>query len=153
MGFLGLLKGFFGLLRASNSFLGSLRAKLGIQGQNWVSKAKIWPLRPKSGLRGQNQLGGMDGRTDGRMEIHPCVLQDIGPLGPLPCSHPIILKQQQSRARGTADHTRSFDDLICMFVLLMGVGCPCLPVCNNIVTPLHFLGSGPKGPMSCRKQG
>ena len=23
----------------------------------------------------------------GRMEIHPCVLQDIGPLGPLPCSH------------------------------------------------------------------
>ena len=21
------------------------------------------------------------------MEIHPCVLQDIGPLGPLPCSH------------------------------------------------------------------
>ena len=21
---------------------------------------------------------------DGRMEIHPCVLQDIGPLGPLP---------------------------------------------------------------------
>ena len=22
----------------------------------------------------------------GRMEIHPCVLQDIGPLGPLPCS-------------------------------------------------------------------
>ena len=33
-------------------------------------------------------LGGMDRRTDGRMyghlEIHPCVLQDIGPLGPLP---------------------------------------------------------------------
>ena len=32
--------------------------------------------------------GGMEGRTegrkDGRMEIHPCVLQDIGPLGPLP---------------------------------------------------------------------
>ena len=25
-----------------------------------------------------------DGRTDGRKEIHPCVLQDIGPLGPLP---------------------------------------------------------------------
>merc|ERR1712074_16293 len=23
----------------------------------------------------------------GRMELHPCVLQDIGPLGPLPCSH------------------------------------------------------------------
>ena len=25
----------------------------------------------------------MDGRTDGHMEIHPCVLQDIGPLGSL----------------------------------------------------------------------
>ena len=28
--------------------------------------------------------GWMEGRTDGRLEIHPCVLQDIGPLGPLP---------------------------------------------------------------------
>ena len=27
---------------------------------------------------------GWDGRTDGRLEIHPCVLQNIGPLGPLP---------------------------------------------------------------------
>ena len=25
-----------------------------------------------------------DRRKDGRLEIHPCVLQDIGPLGPLP---------------------------------------------------------------------
>ena len=25
-----------------------------------------------------------DGRTDGHKEINPCVLQDIGPLGPLP---------------------------------------------------------------------
>ena len=25
-----------------------------------------------------------EGRTDGCLEIHPCVLQDIGPLGPLP---------------------------------------------------------------------
>ena len=25
-----------------------------------------------------------DGRMNGRKEIHPCVLQDIGPLGPLP---------------------------------------------------------------------
>ena len=42
-----------------------------------------------SGLKeldlGQNvRGGGMDGRTDGRQEIHPWVLQDIGPLGPLP---------------------------------------------------------------------
>jgi len=28
--------------------------------------------------------GQTDVRTDGRKEIHPCVLQDIGPLGPLP---------------------------------------------------------------------
>ena len=28
--------------------------------------------------------GRTDVRTDGRKEIHPCVLQDIGPLGPLP---------------------------------------------------------------------
>ena len=28
--------------------------------------------------------GRTDGRTDGRLEITPCVLQDIGPLGPLP---------------------------------------------------------------------
>ena len=32
-----------------------------------------------SGLRG--------GCTDGCKEIHPRVLQDIGPLRPLPCSH------------------------------------------------------------------
>ena len=25
-----------------------------------------------------------EGRKDGRLEIPPCVLQDIGPLGPLP---------------------------------------------------------------------
>ena len=29
-------------------------------------------------------LGGMDLRMDGRLEIHPFVPQDIGPLGPLP---------------------------------------------------------------------
>ena len=28
--------------------------------------------------------GRTEGRTDGRLEIPPCVLQDIGPLGPLP---------------------------------------------------------------------
>ena len=28
--------------------------------------------------------GRTDGRTDGHMEIPPCVLQDIGSLGPLP---------------------------------------------------------------------
>ena len=28
--------------------------------------------------------GRTDGRMDGHLEIHPCVLQDIGPLGSLP---------------------------------------------------------------------
>ena len=28
--------------------------------------------------------GRTDGRKDGHLEIHPCVLQDIGSLGPLP---------------------------------------------------------------------
>ena len=28
--------------------------------------------------------GCTDGQTDGHLEIHPCVLQDIGPLRPLP---------------------------------------------------------------------
>ena len=34
--------------------------------------------------------------TQGRLEIHPCVLQDIGPLGPLPCS----------RSTSSTDHTK-----------------------------------------------
>ena len=44
------------------------------------------------GIWGLKAFGGGDGRTDrrmdwhmdGRMEIHPCVLQDFGPLGQLP---------------------------------------------------------------------
>ena len=43
--------------------------------------------RLRGGTYGQTDRR-MDGRTygrmDGRKEIHPCVLQDIGPLGPLP---------------------------------------------------------------------
>ena len=36
-------------------------------------------------LRLEKLRGGRtDVRTYGRLEIHPCVLQDIGPLGPLP---------------------------------------------------------------------
>ena len=30
---------------------------------------------------------GLKYALSGCLEIHPCVLQDIGPLGPLPCSH------------------------------------------------------------------
>ena len=35
----------------------------------------------------ENCSKGLKYALSGRMEIHPCVLQDIGPLGPLPCSH------------------------------------------------------------------
>ena len=37
-------------------------------------------------MSGLQALGGgrTDVWTDGCMDIHPCVLQDIGPLGPLP---------------------------------------------------------------------
>ena len=35
-------------------------------------------------VNGGGTEGRKDGRTDGRMEIPPCVLQDIGPLGSLP---------------------------------------------------------------------
>ena len=40
-------------------------------------------LRPTGGGDGGTD-GRKDGRKDGCMEIPPCVLQDIGPLGPLP---------------------------------------------------------------------
>ena len=47
-----------------------------------------FPMLFNGNLRIQKLQGGtygrMDGRTDGHKEIHPCVLQDIGPLGPLP---------------------------------------------------------------------
>ena len=45
--------------------------------------------------------GRKDGRTDGRLEIPPCVLQDIGPLGPLP------KKEDQKETR--QDHTTKKD--------------------------------------------
>ena len=41
-------------------------------------------LGPERGLGGGRTDGRTYVRTDGRLEIHPCVLQDIGPLGPLP---------------------------------------------------------------------
>ena len=49
---------------------------LGLRGLIWGPKGLIWDLR--------GVLGGTDVRTDGRLEIHPFVLQDLGPLGPLP---------------------------------------------------------------------
>ena len=41
-----------------------------------------------------------DGRTDGRLEIPPCVLQDIGPLGPLPKKARYTAKQSRTVGQG-----------------------------------------------------
>ena len=48
-------------------------------------------------------------KTQTYITSHPRI--SYGQRYPLPCSHPIILKQQQRWVRGTADHTRSLDDL------------------------------------------
>ena len=40
-------------------------------------------LGPESSQGGDGDIR-TDGRMDGRKEIYPCVLQDIGPWGPLP---------------------------------------------------------------------
>ena len=44
----------------------------------------------------------MDGWTDGRMEIHPCVLWDIGPLGSLPKKVEVGRKEERMEERTKA---------------------------------------------------
>ena len=39
--------------------------------------------------------GRTEGRKDGRLEIPPCVLQDIGPLGPLPKKEEKKMKNEE----------------------------------------------------------
>ena len=41
----------------------------------------------RADLEPERSPGGGDIWTDGHLEIHPCVLQDIGSLGPLPKKH------------------------------------------------------------------
>ena len=88
------------------------------------------PMLYNGNLRIGKVQGGTYGRTyvrtDGRKEIHPCVLQDIVPLGPLP------KKESRERERQKPAFTTSF--FLSFFLSI-------------------FLGSGPKGPMSCRTQG
>ena len=60
--------------------------KQGSQSKKWVyiqcSHRITWKIAPKT--------------FSGRLEIYPCVPQDIGPLGPLPCSH----------STSSADHSK-----------------------------------------------
>ena len=78
--------GLFGPMEAD---FGSKRGNFGPERGDFRSeRVDLGRIGPISGLKepdlGLSGLGGGDVRTDGRKEIHPCVLQDIGPLGPLP---------------------------------------------------------------------
>ena len=78
-----------GLFGPKEADFGSKRANFGPERGDFRSKrVDLGLIGLISGLKepdlGQSGLGGGGGRTDGRKEIHPCVLQDIGPLGPLP---------------------------------------------------------------------
>ena len=71
MGLRGPIMGLRGLsFRPERADFGFQRADFGLERAD---------LGPERGLGGGTYV-----RTYGRLEIHPCVLQDIGPLGPLP---------------------------------------------------------------------
>ena len=85
MGLRGLIMGLRGLIWGVQELIWGLRGLI-LSSRDQISG----PSRLDEGLR---PLKGGDGRTDGRMEIHPCVLQDIGPLGPLPKKGELFLNQ------------------------------------------------------------
>ena len=71
--------------------------------------------------------------------------------GRCPALTPLLQLITPSRTSGTADHVRSLDDLLCMVVcgggvgwgvdwvgVRKGVGCPCPPIRNDVVTPRHL---------------
>ena len=54
-------------------------------GQKTGLRVLVWVLDgPQGGGTDGRTNGRTEGRKDGRLKIPPCVLQDIGPLGPLP---------------------------------------------------------------------
>ena len=67
--------------------------KSALQASNQTFRPQICPLGLKPAPQTSNLLFWAKSchpnfkSASGRLEIHPCVLQDIGPLGPLPCSH------------------------------------------------------------------
>ena len=103
MGLRGLIMGLRGLIWGVQELIWGLRGLI-LSSRDQISG----PSRLDEGLRPlKGGDGRKDGRTDGRMEIHPCVLQDIGPLGPLPCPHITSLHHHPKQGNGyrrTADH-------------------------------------------------
>ena len=84
----GLILGLRGLILGLRGLILGLRGLiLGLRGLIWGLRGLIW------GLRGGSGGGQTDRQTDGQtyVLVHPCVLQDISPLAPPPCSHSISL--------------------------------------------------------------
>ena len=57
----------------------------------------------------------MDGQMDG--QNIPCILQDIVPLGPLPCSKLENLEKKEKQGKGTADHILTLVDYLTFLCL------------------------------------
>ena len=113
---------------------------------------------------------GMYGRTDGCKKIHPCVLHDIGPLGPL------LKKAWEGRYQawenlgemdGWKNRQMKVSCVLQYFVPFGAAALLSLTLIHDhakqgnryrwpyiaLGQPVLFLGSGPKGPLSCRTQG
>ena len=84
--------------------------------------------------RGGGTDGRTEGRTDGRMEIPPCVLQDIGPLGPLP--------KKESKNANPIRELLLLMMYACLFVPL-SVNClsVCLSVALDCLSSIFLLSS------------
>ena len=123
-----------------------------IRGLKSGLKVKILGLDGQGGGDGRT-----DGRTDGRLEITPCVLQDIGPLGPLPkkggytatliaCGWADAVIEKVTRASGQelyAQKTQNAKKVI-VAKALDGRRYP-LPLCEYMLMCDGERGSGPEG--------
>ena len=82
----------------------SIMTPLGYISEKWSSHWITWKIDKKLKKKDvrlslnimDNCPKGLNYAFSGRKEIHPCVLQDIGPLGLLPCSH----------STSSADHSK-----------------------------------------------
>ena len=69
--------------------------------------------------------GKTDGRTDGRLEITPCVLQDIGPLGPLPKK---LKNDEKVNSRKSVRWSAIPVAPVCVCVMVRGAAAPKEPM-------------------------